>query len=380
MASMTFSNPGVGNLFSGLAGVLGGPDPQKLMQADYLRTQRDNVMSDTAINAQKLATAQREEAAMRSLADVLGNPALAQTPEGRADLMSVLSQVPGGLKDGPGFAMGASSFTDPNFMPEDSDFSRALVGTGVQTDWGNTPTGYQQGLDNAVTLQTMKNEGDLAVAGVKGTGVKGATPPLVNPKMAEDFAAMMAAALTSKFGQASVEPSLSDQLTSRATQLFQTTRNAPLAVQQAMEEAGLSVSGANDGIFGTGFFASPGEVTGNPIEQAVQSGDTTGLGDALSTAPAAPPVSTTPEPLPQVAPDPAATPAASPAASPGVAAPAGAPAEGPPVHTQADGTAFIVGPNNTPIPLVDGVTKFRGANSGVVIIWKDGRWQPVTGA
>lgn len=387
MASMTISNPGVGRLFDSIGSILAGPNPQALMQADYLKTQRDNVMSDTAINTQKLATLKREEGAMSSLATLLGDPTLASTPEGRASLMSILSQVPDGLKSGPGFATGAASFVDPNFVQSEGDFSRILAGTGVQPDWGKTPTGYAAGLDNNLDVQTLRNAGDLAVAGVKantpGAGLK---PLTISPAMSQKFADMMTETLTGRYGAGGVgamDPQFMDDLTARAAEIFQTNRNADAAIRQAMDEAKLRVEDQN------GWWPGGEAVVGDPIQLALGATDTSGLGDVLAPPVAAP--NTAPPQAAPVAPPPTPdVPGAglsAPMLPPQQAAPAAAPApqrdaapqEGatPSLHTNADGTVFYVGPGGQPITVTEG-HKVRDRRTGQILEWRGGKWVPLS--
>lgn len=374
MASMTFSNAGIGNLFSGLAGALAGPSPTALIEADYRRTQRDNLASDTAINQQSLETMRRQEAAMSELATVLGDPTLATTPQGRADLMSVLSQVPDGLKLGPGFATGAASFTDPNFVQSDNDFSRILAGTGVQPDWSRTPTGYQQGLDNLIQQNTADNATVLAAAGIKAA--PGAPKPgslaTVSPAVAIKFDEMTAAAIDAKFPGTAVDPATMQLVSQRATQIYQSTKNAPLAIEQAMSEAGLFADGQRDPGWGSALF---------PWDWAFEDKGTvtaakTSLGDVLAPAAPAPAAPTAPTaPLPTPAPVGTGVPGAAPAAAPTAPAPAASPGMGPAVQANPDGTEFMLDPGGKPVRVVEGteIVNSRGER----MVRRGNTWQPI---
>ena len=76
--------------------------------------------------------------------------------------------------------------------------------------------------------------------------------------------------------------------------------------------------------------------------------------------------------LPQTTPDNPTPPAsgAAPAASNASEAPVG-----PQVHTNADGSAFYVGPDKKPVPLEDGLV-LRTKKSGQLLVWVGGKWQP----
>lgn len=328
MASMTIQNPGLGELFSGLAGLMAGPSPEALINADLRRVQRDDTLALTDLRRQELATKQRGEQALRDAAVMLGDPSLATTPEGRAKLISVLSQTPEGMKLGPGFATGAASFVDPNFVESDADYSRVLAGTGVQPNWSQTPTGYAQGLQNNIDQQGLINQGNLAkealsikLGGGGGTGSR--TPLDLGPNDAQGLAELLSGMLASQYGDATVDPEAMRQLQTDAASLYQQTRNAQVAADRAMELADLAVTGQSGGFFGIG--ANPGTVTaGAP-----------GLGDVLAPpapAPLAPPATmSTPGPsLPAPGGDPAASQSG---AAAGMSVPT--------THYDQDGTPFM---------------------------------------
>jgi hypothetical protein len=65
-----------------------------------------------------------------------------------------------------------------------------------------------------------------------------------------------------QYGVPAIDPSFQQALTARAAQLYQQTRDAPLAVQQAIKEAQASVTGESDGMWLTHWFGSPGTING----------------------------------------------------------------------------------------------------------------------
>lgn len=238
MANMTIANPGIGNFFSGLAKVLSGNDAATMIQADVARTNRDNVLSETAINKSKLQTLQRQENAMQSLADILGDPTLASTPEGRAHLMSVLSQVPDGLKEGPGFALGSSTFTNPNVFGPD-ELSNAAFGTGVAPNYANTPSGLAQTLSGEMDRAVLKERGDtlrkqIDVASPNGSS--GGAPMDVSLTEGDALSARLAEILTERYPNMNIDPAFKQQLEAGVAQLYQQTRNAPGALSGIFDQ------------------------------------------------------------------------------------------------------------------------------------------------
>ncbi len=235
MASMTIQNPGIGKLFQGLTGALTGVDPNTLIQADMAKNRNAGQLIENDFNTAKLGAFNSQQAALADLAVKLGDPTMVSTPEGRASLMSVLSQVPDGLQHGPGFATGAASFTNPNFVEGDADFSRILSGTGVQ-GWGATPEGQNRDLANNLDVANINAASDLAVANVRGSTPGGGgsrTPLAVTPAVAEKLKMMMVEALTSQFGHEEtgrLDPAFAGDLNNHASQIFQQTRNAPGAL------------------------------------------------------------------------------------------------------------------------------------------------------
>jgi len=409
VANMTIQNPGLGKLFSGLASALGGGDAESLIRADLAKTQRDNVLSDTAINQSKLATLQRQETAMKSLADILGDPTLATTAEGRASLMSVLSQVPDGLQYGPGFALGSSTFTNPQVF-NDADLSKAALGTGVVSDYANTPTGLAQTLAGDMEKAALQEQGDtyrkiLEIAN-PGSG-SGRVPPTVEFDDVEAFSGAIDEALANQFGGTAVDPQLRDALIAHAVQLFQQSRNAPMAVQQALadfEMAQTTEGASNAGVpfqqagavlgplLGApasaigGMMNSPGQTT---VTGAMRPGANTSVLPQVVIPPDVAAATNTPV-LPQMmqpaAPAAPAAPAPpAPVAAPAQAAPAAVPGAIPPEQlpaglrnvTQApDGSFVWTAPNGQQMVLEEGQT-FVSPTTGQRIMWQGGQWVQV---
>lgn len=399
MANMTIQNPGVASLFSGLSQVLGGsPDPAQLIQADLARTQRDNVASDTAINRAKLSALQRQEQAMHSLADILGDPTLATTPEGRARLMSTLSQVPDGLQYGPGFATGTSVFTNPGVFNPD-ELSNVTLATGVTPNYANTPSGLAQTLAGDLQKAQLKEAGDtqrkaleLAVTGTTGGG----TPPTVNLKAGGEFATAIDEALTGQFGDAAVDPALRDALTAHAVELFQRTRNAPAAIQQALDDFNLS-AGQQPQPNPIGGALSTMPLLG-PIFSLLGQGPTSMGPETVTGAqrpetmlprtPVIPPAvagATNTPVLPQIgmggyAPTTQGATQGATSADGDNEVPGQLKAQpdmsvmGPSVHRNADGSEFMVGPDMKPVPIQEGLVIQN--KQGAMLVRRQGQWVP----
>jgi hypothetical protein len=327
-------------------------DPNTLIQADMAKNRNAGQLIENDFNTAKLGAFNRQEAALLEFATLLGNPDLAKTDEGRASMASVAALIPGGIKDGPAALTGFSSFTNPNFVEGDADFSRILSGTGVQ-GWTATPEGQNRDLANNLDVANINAASDLAVANVRGSTPGGGggsrTPLTVSPAVAAKLSEMLTAALTSQFGDPSkaMDPVFRQDLDNYAAQIFQQNRNAPLAVQQAMQDANLRVDDP------WGWWNE--KVVGDPLSLAVRAADTTGLGDVMTGPVVAP--STVPGAVP-----------AAPGTSPG------APTVGPNVHTNADGSTFYVAKDGSPQVLVEGYGLQNPADPSQRIIWRGGQW------
>ena len=135
---------GIGNFFTGLSALLGGPKAMDMARASVLGAQRENYQADTAKRMAETGQINDERSSMSGLQAILADPqapALMATAEGRARLMSKMVGTKGGLQYGPGAAAGAMTFINPNAMSP-ADLSTTLVGTGVVGDYAKTPTGF----------------------------------------------------------------------------------------------------------------------------------------------------------------------------------------------------------------------------------------------
>jgi len=177
----------------------------------------------------------------------------------RADLMSAIAGAPGGFQHGPGFATGSSTFINPNFVNE-SDFSRVLLGTGVVGAHSGTPAGHRAALDaqaaqaaakleadnahnasslaNALTRTQMEQDGAMARTIYQGQNPNASNraPLDVSPQDANGLMKRTAEVLLSMYPDAEPDPEVLSTIMPRVSQLYQVSRNAEMAIQQALAE------------------------------------------------------------------------------------------------------------------------------------------------
>ena len=135
---------GIGNFFTGLSALLGGPKALDVARASVLGAQRENFQADSAKRLAETGQINDERSSMSGLQAILADPqapALLATEEGRARLMSKMVGTKGGLQYGPSAATGAMTFINPRAMAP-ADLSTTLLGTGVVKSYGDTPTGF----------------------------------------------------------------------------------------------------------------------------------------------------------------------------------------------------------------------------------------------
>lgn len=282
--NMTIHTPGLEGLFQALGGGFGG-SASDLIQADLNRARRDQIGAETELSRADLAAKQREAQQLQALQELLLNPNVGADPTGRASLMSILAGVPDGLEHGPAFGLGATTFVNPQTFNQ-QDLSNAAFGTGVQTDYSKSPQGVADGLLNAMNIAQMEDAGETQRAMLPNNGTTGSrTPPLVNGPVIETLGDLITSGYGAQFPDAELDPALVQAVSSRASELYQQTRNAQLAVDMAMQEIGAKLEGAkSDGIFGIG--NSPGVVrAGTPGAPATPA--------AAAPAPMTPPASGT---------------------------------------------------------------------------------------
>lgn len=261
--------------------------------------------ADTAVTS-------RETAAIAELSRIFSDPNFdASTPAGRAAVAGAMVGTKDGLTAGPEAMTGYSSYIDPNFAGSADDFSNILLGTGVVANQAATPSGFgtdqtrqrdqaaatvgsnvqMNDADNAALAQKadqdraraaandalvderlrttsdadraaraaiagntnqtqvqMNNADNAALAARPATN---ASVPTVTPAVAVELDTMLGAELDALFPDTPPDPALARRLQTRVAQLYQTTKNAPAAVAQAIEEAKLApiTSGSewNDG-------------------------------------------------------------------------------------------------------------------------------------
>ena len=167
MGYTTISDPGIAQGFSILANAL-TPNVDGVIKADYMRGQRNKVDAETQKLMQEMALKRAAEQRVSDLQGILAGGNY-EDPTYRAQVMSRLAGVEGGLQYGPEFATGAMTFTKPNALPE-SDLSNVLVGTGVVNGYGDTPTGQGRALQNDLIKEQMQGETDRDVQRISNVG------------------------------------------------------------------------------------------------------------------------------------------------------------------------------------------------------------------
>jgi len=287
MAIRTINNAGLAQGFGVLADAIAGPGPQALINADLAR--RKGVLTDAQTASERVEAAQMQQAvdARAGLMDLMADPSVYSDPAARAQIGAFMAGLgEDGLEHGPGFMTGAATFANPNAFGD--DLSNVLIGTGVVDQWGHTPTGHGAGLRNDRRLEMMDQRGQTERtvldneaemdrqnaqnafdAANPGVG-KSFTPPLVDQNDVLAIWEDMAAIIDQQFPGAAVDPDTQQALTSRATEIYQHTKNHQLAVTQALDEFDLMLDGQQDawGPFGLG--GNPGTVESTFIPQGVE--------------------------------------------------------------------------------------------------------------
>lgn len=252
------------------------------VDATRLAADRDRIMSERAVIDQ-------QRAAAVELANIFASGADLNDPTTRGAAAAAVAKMKDGLQYGPSGVTGLTTYVDPNFVPDNEDFSRVIVGSGVVNGWDQTPTGTMDAetnkliandADNA-SLEKRKqmeldNETQLAKAGLKGGG-KTPNPLDVTPETSGELATMLATSLASNFGvdAENVDPKLLTALQAEVAQAYQNRENAAVAIQDVL--AGLAVDGDGNLIRATDA-ASP------PPANAKGGGAGPGIGGAVDTA------------------------------------------------------------------------------------------------
>lgn len=371
--NMSINTPGLAGLFDALAGSGGVND---LISADLNRARRDQLGVETQIKQTELAAAKRQQDQLAALQQILLDPALGTTPEGRASLISVLAGVPDGLEMGPEFGLGATTFVNPEALTP-GDLSLAAFGTGVQPDYSKSPDGVLAGLMNAFDINAADNQTALqqeqieqaglnhrhvtpGAPGATGTGA-GGTPPLVNGSVLKALGEQMDAEFAASFPGANVDPALRQDVLARASELYQTTRNAQTAVRQAMLEANAAEQGAEGWFEG----ASP-----NPFELfgvLPKSGTVRGfLPDPAAPVATDAPQATTPVQQPSEQP-----------AQTGVLAVDQVPPSLRNVQRDPETGGYFLIQNGKAVPLKEGQTAVSASNPNMRLVFRGGSWMPM---
>jgi len=322
----TIQDPRTQNVFGMLARAL-VPDAGAAIKADQARldsnyriAQTNDVYAQTALRQQELEQEQSFAAAQSALADFLASGADFSDPNARAQFMASVARTKDYMKNGPGFAAGATTYVQPGFA-NDNDFSRIMLGTGVVGDWGGTPTGFaakEAGLDrrndadnetlrfnNAADNTRALESVDKTIAGAfsramlgnanrtdmnnadnaaemdrlkyrtehptapASAGGQGRAPLTVTPQGQAKLNEMLAAALASQYPDASVDPGVVDALSAKVAENYQRTRNAQQAVLDTINGAGLETR-TEDGWFSdstaVGLPKSPDAMTSGPAQ------------------------------------------------------------------------------------------------------------------
>lgn len=294
----TIQDPAMARGFSILADAF-APNAEREINADLARHRRDGMVAQRQLDEQKLSQARDLQANQVMLQSILaGDPDMAD-PAVRADLMSTLAGVDGGLQYGPKFATGAATFMQPQFADE-ADLSNILLGTGVVGSYAQTPAGTKAGfaadlerqaaadagafarteatnsnavtreqmtidaanarhadsLANALTQEQLRQDGSMARAIYQAenpTATGGKTPLDVSPADSEKLWEQIDARLVAEYPDATViDPEVRAAIMPRVAQLYQQTRNAEAAIQQALGEIGLEQYGQDDSWWPTG--------------------------------------------------------------------------------------------------------------------------------
>lgn len=305
MPYTTIKDPGTAKLFNVFGGMF-VPNVNAQIEGDLNAKRRDMLIAQTQGQNLENAKLQAANDARRRVGEFLaGNPDLTMD-QNRASLMSILSGMDNGLQYGPQFATGSATFINPNFAGSESDFSKTLVGTGVVGNFAATPEGQRR--DNAATMdrqnsvnaaaaarqvsaneaaagrQTSANQAayERAVLAQKlalDRFLAGQTAATERSAYAQDAATQRATAaqdaaaarqqtalasrdvspeqvdalwaatnerLQQQYGTDNIDPALVDALRLRASEAYQTSRNAERAIAEAL--SGVPVQ-YNDGWF-----------------------------------------------------------------------------------------------------------------------------------
>lgn len=256
-----YSSEWAPKMFSVLANIM-APDPSNKIKASLMAAQREAAYADAGYADARTLRSEQYRGADTTLADLLADPALLATPEGRARLAGAAAMTENGLQFGPRALGGSAAFIRPDLPGLDT----IMVGTGNVNDYANTPGGFAAGqalerdkyaaenttklkdreLANAgarevatinaggkvdaatVTadgrIQQEKVRGENKAAGVGGGGGRGDGAPKWTPDTETKVYNYIADVLKSKFSQLEEDPT-PEQL-SAATQAARTNYEA----------------------------------------------------------------------------------------------------------------------------------------------------------
>lgn len=139
MPSTIIRDPSIAAGFGALANAF-FPDPTKEVRASLMGAQREAQLAHAQLYGAQAGQVAQQTTGNATLAQLLADPTLAGTVEGRAKIAAAASMAKDGLQHGPKAVAGFSTFTNPNFASP-ADLSTIMSGTGVQ-HYDNTPEGF----------------------------------------------------------------------------------------------------------------------------------------------------------------------------------------------------------------------------------------------
>lgn len=143
MAIQNIRDPGIRQGFSALANAFAPADPQDQARAAYLQAQADLTRQE-AMAAQQANT--NLAASQTEAQSLFGIPSEQRDEAWRNRVAGAFLMHPDGLRYGPSAATGFTTFTDPMHFGDDQSLSNALIGTGVVSNYANTPEGQTRSL------------------------------------------------------------------------------------------------------------------------------------------------------------------------------------------------------------------------------------------
>lgn len=171
-----YSSEWAPKVFSALANIM-APDPTNRIKAGLMAAQREAAYADAGYSDARTLRSEQYRGADTTLAELLSDPTLLATPEGRARLAGAAAMTEQGLQFGPRALGGNAAFIRPDLPGLDT----IMVGTGNVNDYAQTPAGFSAGqslerdkfaAENTTTLkkQELANAGSREVATINAGG------------------------------------------------------------------------------------------------------------------------------------------------------------------------------------------------------------------